>query len=196
MKDNLPPGDRRGETETVKIPAEVTGLNAACYLHAARDGEGRLCGLALSSPGKFEGGAIDRLFGFLNAEIEARFALPAALADSAAAGGFFERHTRQRLALQLALPELCEDLEVVIASYCLWQHECVDGTAVPQPESVTDPDALEVIFEKLAAVAAVCEALGEAVTEDLARVLPALPQHRCADISPQGQTSNSEAPAS
>jgi hypothetical protein len=47
MKDSLPPGARRGETETVKIPAEVTGLNAACYLHAARALAARLTALQL-----------------------------------------------------------------------------------------------------------------------------------------------------
>lgn len=56
----------RHDSETVKIAAETTGLNAACYLHIDFGPDGRPAGVALSSPGKFEGGALDRLFGFVN----------------------------------------------------------------------------------------------------------------------------------
>jgi hypothetical protein len=63
----------RRHTETVKIGREKTELNAACYLHVAYDEDGRVCGVSLSSPGKFEGGALDRLFRKVNGHLEAAF---------------------------------------------------------------------------------------------------------------------------
>lgn len=63
----------RTYTETVKIPAEETGLKAALYLHLSFGEDGRPCGVALSSPGKFEGGALDRAFRFMNLRLAEAF---------------------------------------------------------------------------------------------------------------------------
>lgn len=58
----------RLHTDTAKIPAEETGLNAAVYLHIERDAAGHVAGFHLSSPGKFEESAIERLLAAISRE--------------------------------------------------------------------------------------------------------------------------------
>ena len=64
------PANNRMQTDTVKVPAEKTGLNAALYVHIARSEDDEIMDIRISSPGKFDDTTIDRLIGAINDAIQ------------------------------------------------------------------------------------------------------------------------------
>ena len=64
------PANNRMQNDTVKVPAEKTGLNAAIYVHIDRRMDGEIADVRISSPGKFDDTTIDRLIGAINDAIQ------------------------------------------------------------------------------------------------------------------------------